>query len=224
MRILVVEDETRLAMLLGRGLREGGHAVDLVATGEDALEWIDAGDHDVIILDIMLPGIDGLEVCRRLRQRRVCTPILLLTARDGVSDRVAGLDAGADDYLIKPFALAELTARLRALSRRPPETLDPILCVHDLRLDPATRRLWRGDEEIPLPNKEFRILEYLMRSPHRVHTRAMIAEHVWDYDFPNVTNVIDVHIRQLRHKLGDPYPGQLIQTVRGTGYRLCSDP
>ncbi len=221
MRILVVEDETRLAMLLGRGLREDGHAVDLVETGEEALDWIDAGAYDVVVLDIMLPGIDGLEVCRRLRHRRVHTPILLLTARDSVPDRVTGLDAGADDYLTKPFALAELTARLRALIRRPPETLDPILRAGDLRLDPATRRLWRGNEEIPLPNKEFRILEYLMRAPNQVHTRAMIAEHVWDYDFPNVTNVIDVHVRQLRRKLDDASP---IVTVWGVGYKVSPAP
>jgi len=224
MRILVVEDETRLARLLGRGLREEGHAVDCVESGEDALDWIHLGAYDVVILDILLPGMDGLAVCRRLRQQRIRTPILLLTARDSVSDRVAGLDAGADDYLIKPFALAELTARLRALIRRPPEALDPILRAGDLRLDPATRRLWRSDMEIQLPNKEFRILEYLMRNPHRVLTREMIAEHVWDADFPNLTNVIDVHIRQIRHRIDDPYPGQLIQTVRGIGYRLCPPP
>ena len=147
-------------------------------------------------------------------------PILLLTARDTVADRVEGLDAGADDYLVKPFAFAELAARLRALARRPPETRDIILAAGEVRLDPAARRVWRGHEEIDLPNKEFRILEYFMRHPGRVLTRTMIAEHVWDYDFPNVTNVIDVHIRQLRRKLGDPYPGELIQTVRGAGYRF----
>jgi two-component system OmpR family response regulator len=223
-RILVVEDEARLASLLQRGLAEEGHAVDLAADGEDALAWIDVSDYDAIVLDIMLPGIDGLEVCRRLRRQRVRTPILLLTARDRVADRVAGLDAGADDYLVKPFAFAELTARLRALSRRPPETLDPVLSAGEVRLDPASRRIWRGNEEVHLPNKEFRILEYLMRHPNRVLTRPMIAEHVWDYDFPNVTNVVDVHIRQLRRQLHDPYPGGLIETVRGVGYRLCVDP
>jgi two-component system OmpR family response regulator len=222
MRILVVEDELRLATLLRRGLREEGHAVDLAADGEEALAWTDVGDYDAIVLDIMLPIIDGLEVCRRLRRRRVQTPILLLTARDSIADRVVGLDAGADDYLAKPFAFAELTARLRALARRPPETHDPILVAGALRLDPAARRVWRGDEEIALPNKEFRILEYLMRHPNRVLTRAMIADHVWDYDFPNVTNVIDVHIRQLRRQLRDPYPDGLIETVRGAGYRLAA--
>jgi two-component system OmpR family response regulator len=221
-RILVVEDEARLATLLRRGLTEEAHAVDLAADGEEALAWVDVGDYDAIVLDIMLPGVDGLEVCRRLRQRRVQTPILLLTARDSIADRVSGLDAGADDYLVKPFAFAELAARLRALARRPPETHDPILTAGEVRLDPAARRVWRGGEEIPLPNKEFRILEYLMRHPNRVLTRPMIAEHIWDYDFPNVTNVIDVHIRQLRRQLHDPYPGGMIETVRGTGYRLVA--
>ena len=224
MRILVVEDESRLATLLRRGLVEEGHAVDLAASGEEALDWVEAGDHDVVVLDVMLPGLDGLEVCRRLRRERVRIPILLLTARDAVADRVAGLDAGADDYLVKPFAFAELAARLRALTRRPAEALDPVLRAGELRLDAAARRLWRGDAEVRLPNKEFRILEHLMRHPNRVLTRSMIAEHVWDYDFPNVTNVIDVHIRQLRRKLDDPYPGRLIQTVRGAGYRLVLDP
>jgi two-component system, OmpR family, response regulator len=222
MRILVVEDEPRLASLLRRGLAEEGHAVDVAADGEEALAWVDTypASFDAIVLDVMLPGVDGLAVCRRLRLARIQTPILLLTARDTVADRVEGLDAGADDYLVKPFAFAELAARLRALARRPPETQDTVLAGGEVRLDPAARRVWRGDEEIELPNKEFRILEYFMRHPGRVLTRSMIAEHVWDYDFPNVTNVIDVHIRQLRRKLGDPYPGELIQTVRGAGYRF----
>jgi two-component system, OmpR family, response regulator len=223
-RILVVEDEPRLAALLRRGLTEEGHAVDLAGSGEEALDWADVGAYDAVVLDVMLPGIDGFEVCRRLRRRRVQTPILLLTARDAVPDRVVGLDAGADDYLVKPFAFAELTARLRALARRPVAALDPVLRAGDLRLDPATRRVWRGEEEIALPNKEFRILECLMRRPGRVLTRTMIAEHVWDYDFPGATNVIDVHVRQLRRRLGDPYPGELIQTVRGAGYRLAPKP
>lgn len=221
MRILVVEDETRLADLLRRGLTEEGHAVDLAADGEEALAWVDVGAYDAIVLDIMLPGVDGLEVCRQLRRQRARMPILLLTARDSVADRVKGLDAGADDYLVKPFAFAELTARLRALERRPADTHTPVLLAGEVRLDPAARRVWRGVEEIELPNKEFRILEYLMRHPNRVLTRPMIAEHVWDYDFPNVTNVIDVHIRQLRRQLQDPYPGGLIETVRGAGYRFC---
>ncbi|MER3437200.1 MAG: DNA-binding response regulator [Chloroflexota bacterium] len=224
MRILVVEDETRLARLLHRGLSEEGHAVDVAQSGEEALDWVATVTFDAIILDIMLPRMDGLEVCRQLRRARVHAPILLLTARDAIADRVAGLDAGADDYLVKPFAFAELSARLRALARRPPATHDPVLRAGQITLDPATRRVWRGHEEIQLPNKAFRILEYLMRHPNQVVTRTMIAEHVWDYDFPNVTNVIDVHIRQLRQKLGDPYPGEIIQTVRGVGYRLTAVP
>lgn len=222
MRILVVEDELRLATLLRRGLSEDGYGVDIAETGEAALEWVAVADYDAIVLDVMLPGIDGLAFCRELRRRRVQSPVLMLTARDAVPDRVAGLDAGADDYLVKPFAFAELTARLRALVRRPVETLETDLRVGDLRLDPASRRVWRADAEITLTNKEFRILEYLMRNPQRVLTRAMIADRVWDYEFPNVTNVIDVHIRSLRKHLDDPYPGQLIQTVRGVGYRLAA--
>jgi two-component system, OmpR family, response regulator len=220
MRILVVEDEPRLAALLRRGLDEAGHAVDLVGTGEEALDWARAAAYDALVLDVMLPGVDGFEVCRRLRRAGAKTPILLLTARDAVSDRVNGLDAGADDYLTKPFALVELLARLRALARRPAEALDPVLRAGSVRLDPATRRVWRDQDEITLTNKEFRILECLLRRPGRVLTRALIAEQVWDYDFPNATNVIDVHVRTLRRKLGDPAPGLLIQTVRGVGYRL----
>jgi two-component system, OmpR family, response regulator len=224
MRLLLVEDEKRLATLLHKGLTEEGHAVDLTGSGEDGLDWVSVGKYDAIVLDVMLPGIDGLEVCRRLRRKAVHTPVLLLTARDAIADRVQGLDAGADDYLVKPFAFVELAARLRALDRRPTDTLPTVLRVGNVTLDPATRKVWHGDDEIQLPNKEFRILEYMLRQPGRVLTRAMIAEHVWDYDFPNVTNVIDVHIRQLRHKLADPYPGTLIQTVRGAGYRVRADP
>src|SRR4051812_2760104 len=171
----------------------------------------------------MLPDLDGLTLCRELRALGD-VPILMLTARDSVLDRVAGLDAGADDYLVKPFAFAELAARLRALARRSPESNETILRVGELSLDPATRQVWRGKVELSLPNKEFQILEQLMRNPNRVLTRAMIADHVWNYDFPNVTNVIDVHILSLRRKLNDPYPGELIQTVRGAGYRMCTPP
>ena len=220
MRILVVEDEERLATLLRQGLVKEGHAVDLAERGEDALDWVLVGEFDAIVLDVMLPGIDGFETCRCLRRQGITVPILLLTARDTVTDRVTGLDSGADDYLVKPFAFAELSARLRALARRPPTTVDVELVGGEVRLKPATRQVWRGDAEIVLTTKEFRILEYLMQHPGRVLTRTMIAEHIWDYDFPNSTNVIDVHVRQLRRKLGDPYPGQLIQTVRGAGYRF----
>lgn len=222
MRVLVVEDEERLAGLLRRGLGEEGHAVDLAGSAEEALELLPHADYDALILDVMLPRMSGLDLCRTLRRERIATPVLMLTARDAVDDRVAGLDAGADDYLVKPFAFAELTARLRALARRPTGALDPVLSAGDVRLDPAARRVWRGDQEIDLSNKEFRLLELLMRAKERVLTRAMIAEHVWDYDFLSATNVIDVHIRTLRRKLDDPYPGRLIQTVRGVGYRLVS--
>ena len=220
MKILVVEDETKTGNYLKQGLTEAGFVVDLVRDGNDGLHAAVSESYDLVVLDIMLPGIDGLETCRRFRRQRNQTPILLLTAKDSVGDRVAGLDAGADDYLTKPFAFAELAARLRALSRRPRTGLEPILTAGDLRVDPANRQVWKGSEEIVLPNKEFRILEYLLRHPNRVLTRSMIAEHVWDYDFPNVTNVIDVHIRSLRKKLDDPYPGEIIQTIRGAGYRL----
>ncbi len=220
MRILVVEDEERLARLIRQGLVEEGHAVDLAATGEEALDWTSIATFDVIVLDIMLPGISGLAVCQRLRANRTFIPILLLTARDAIADRVAGLDAGADDYLVKPFALAELTARLRALGRRHPDADPPILSWANIRLDPATRQVWKDDEPIPVPNKEFRILECLLRHPGRVLTRSMIADHVWDYDFPNMTNVIDVHIGQLRRKLDAADEPSIIQTVRGAGYRL----
>jgi len=222
MRILVVEDEERLAELLRQGLVDEGHPVEVVYTAEDALDFLAVAEFDAIVLDIMLPGMSGLELCRKLRVTRNQTPILLLTARDAVEDRVAGLDAGADDYLVKPFAFVELSARLRALSRRPPEALDPVLQVSDLGLDPASRRVWRGEDEFELPNKQFRILEALMRHPNQVLTRAMITDHVWDYDVPNSPNVIDVHIRALRRILDDPYEEKLIQTVRGVGYRIAA--
>ncbi len=223
MRILVVEDEQRLAGLIQQGLEDEGHPVDAVHSSEDALDYIAVGDYDAIVLDVMLPGMSGFDLCRNLRANRNQTPILLLTARDAVEDRVAGLDAGADDYLVKPFAFAELSARLRALSRRPAETLDPILTVGPLKLDPATRQVWRGDDGFDLPNKQFRILEILMRHPNQVLTRTMITDHVWDYDVPNSPNVVDVHIRALRRLLDDPYEDKLIQTVRGAGYRISAD-
>jgi two-component system, OmpR family, response regulator len=222
MRLLVVEDEERLAELVRQGLVDEGHPVEVVHSAEDVLDFIAVTEFDAIILDVMLPGMSGLELCRKLRAARNQTPILLLTARDAVEDRVAGLDAGADDYLVKPFAFAELSARLRALSRRPPEALDPVLRVGDLTLDPASRNVTRGGDCFELPNKQFRILEVLMRHPGQVLTRAMITDHVWDYDAPNSPNVIDVHIRALRRALDDPYQEKLIQTVRGVGYRIAA--
>ena len=205
MRILVVEDEVRLATLLRKGLMEEGHAVDLAGCGEEALDRVAGTNYDVIVLDIMLPGIDGFAVCRHLRQDRVQTPILFLTAREAVCDRIAGLDVGADDYLIKPFAFAELVARLRALYRRPAEAVPTVLKGGGVTLDPASRRIWRGANEVFLPKKEFRILEYMMRQPGRIVTRAMIAEHALGSEFPNVTNIIDVHVGKLRSRLGDPH-------------------
>lgn len=224
MRVLIVEDEIRLATLIRRALIEEGHAVDVVGDGEAALSWTTSTVHDVVVLDVMLPGIDGIDVCRQLRARRDYTPILLLTARDTIIDRVQGLDAGADDYLTKPFALAELSARLRALSRRPRDAVETVMRIGRVRIDSARRQVWRDDQEVLLPNKEFRILEYLVRNPNRVLTRDMIANHVWDYEFVNATNVIDVHIRQLRRKLDEPGAASTIETVRGVGYRLVLNP
>jgi two-component system OmpR family response regulator len=224
MRLLVVEDETRLATLLQQGLQEEGFAVDTAASGEDALGWIASTSYDLILLDLMLPDISGFAFCRQLRAHGNTTPILVLTARDAVPDRVAGLDAGADDYLVKPFAFAELLARLRALTRRPPSAATPLLIAGDYQLDPATRQVWRAGTPVELGQKEFRILEYLMRNPNHVLTRAMIADNVWDYDSAPLTNAIDVHIRSLRNKLHDAYPHGQIETVRGAGYRLRTQP
>jgi heavy metal response regulator len=224
MRVLVVEDDLRIAEFIRKGLEEDGHAVDVAHDGDEALDWPAVVDFDAIVLDIMLPGRDGIEVCRILRTRGVRTPILMLTARDTVEDRVAGLDSGADDYLVKPFAFAELLARLRALMRREPVLLGTTLEVADLSLDTATRQVSRAGQPVTLTNKEYALLEYLMRHPNQVLTRTMIAEHVWNFDFDTGTNVIDVHIRYLRRKIDDPYDLKLIQTVRGAGYRISADP
>ncbi len=219
MRVLLVEDEARIADFIRRGLTENGFGVDVATDGEEAMDWAGVAEFDIIILDVMLPKRDGTEVCRTLRQRGVRTPILMLTARDAVEDRVLGLDSGADDYLVKPFAFAELLARLRALSRREPALLGNELRIGDLTLDSVTRLASRGNKTADLTTKEFAILEYLMRHPNQVLSRSLIAEHVWNYDFDNSTNVIDVHIKNLRRKLNDR-EGKLIQTVRGTGYRI----
>lgn len=224
MRVLVVEDDQRIAEFIRKGLEEEGHAVDLAHDGDEALEWPAIVDFDAIVLDVMLPRRDGVEVCRTLRSRGVRTPILMLTARDTIEDRVAGLDSGADDYLVKPFAFAELLARLRALLRREPVLLGTTLHVDDLTLDTATRQVSRAGQPVTLTNKEYALLEYLMRHPNQVLTRTMIAEHVWNFDFDTGTNVIDVHIRYLRRKIDDPHELKLIQTVRGAGYRISADP
>ncbi|MBI1886221.1 MAG: response regulator transcription factor [Chloroflexi bacterium] len=222
MRVLVVEDERRIADFIGKGLSEQGYGVDIAYDGDEALHWVDVAAFDVIILDVMLPVRDGLEVCRTLRETGLRTPILMLTARDAVEDRVRGLDSGADDYLVKPFAFAELMARIRALTRREPAATGTVLRVGDLVLDTTTREVSRPGQHIELTTKEYALLEYLMRHPNQVLTRTMIAEHVWNYDFDNATNVIDVHIRNLRRKIDDPLPTKLIHTVRGAGYRISA--
>ena len=220
MRVLVVEDEVKMASLIRRGLREEGLAADVAIRGEDALWLADATAYDAIILDVMLPGIDGFETCRRLRAGGIWTPVLMLTARDGVEDRVAGLDGGADDYLTKPFSFAELLARLRALARRGAVERPSVLAVGDLRLDPATRQVWREETEISLSAKEFAILETFMRRPGEVLSRYQLLEHAWDYEYENRSNVVDVYVRYLREKIDRPFHRQSIETVRGAGYRL----
>lgn len=221
MRVLIVEDERTIAAYVKRGLEEQGYAVDVAYDGDEALAWLDAAPFDLVVLDVMLPHLNGLEVCRELRARGFRMPVLMLTARDTIDDRVNGLDSGADDYLVKPFAIRELLARLRALSRRTadaPKT--PVLQIADLTLDTAARRVRRGGKLIELTAKEYAVLECLMRAPGRVLTRTVIAEHVWNYDSFNQSNVVDVYIRNLRRKIDDPFDVKLIHTVRGAGYRL----
>ena len=222
MRILLVEDEPQIADFIARGLSESGYSVDTARDGEEAAHWPSVADFDVIILDVMLPVLDGFEVCRTLRSQGIRTPILMLTARDAVEDRVLGLDSGADDYLVKPFAFAELLARVRALIRREPVLLSNILQVGDLVMDTVTRQVTRSGLNIDLTAKEFSLLEYLMRHPNQVLSRTVIAEHIWNYDFANATNVIDVHVKNLRKKLDEGYEPKLIHTVRGAGYRISA--
>ena len=218
MRILVVEDERAIAAFLRQGLTEAGYAVDLAVDGAEALHWAAITAYDAILLDVMLPEQDGLAVCAELRRRGVRTPVLMLTARDTIGDR--GLDSGADDYLVKPFAFAELLARIRALLRREPALKGTVLQVADLTLDSVSREVRRGGRVITLTTKEYSLLEFLMRHPNQSLTRATIAEHVWDYDFDNLTNIIDVHVFALRRKLDDGHEVKLLHTVRGVGYRL----
>ena len=222
MRVLLVEDEHKISAYVKRGLQESGYAVDAVFTGRDALDWVGAAPYDLIILDIMLPVIDGLTVCRELRHRGDRTPVLMLTARDGVDDRVSGLDAGADDYLVKPFAMKELLARMRALTRRSnDQPKSSVLSYADLSLDTHTHQVRRGGQLISLALKEFSVLECLLREPGRVLTRAQIAEHVWSYETFNQSNVVDVYVRNLRRKIDEPFEQKLIYTVRGVGYCLA---
>ena len=220
MRVLIVEDELKMASLVRRGLAEEGHPADVAATGDDALWMAEAHPYDAIVLDVMLPGISGFETCRRLRNAGIWTPVLMLTARDGVGDRVAGLDAGADDYLAKPFSFAELFARLRALVRRGGVERPTEVVVDDLRLDPATRRVWRGKVEIRLSPKEFVLLETFMRRPGQALSRLQLLEHAWDFAYEHRSNVIDVYVRYLREKIDRPFGTSSLETVRGVGYRL----
>jgi two-component system OmpR family response regulator len=220
MRVLVVEDELKMASLLRRGLVEEGHAVDVAPSGDIALRMAGAATYDAVVLDLMLPGMDGIDVCRELRKSGIWAPVLMLTARDAVEDRVAGLDAGADDYLQKPFSFAELLARLRALVRRGAQERPTVLEVDDLRLDPATHQAWRGAEEIALSQKEFALLEAFMRRPGHVLTRYDLLEHAWDYGYERRSNVVDVYVRYLREKIDRPFGRSSLETVRGAGYRL----
>jgi two-component system, OmpR family, response regulator len=222
-RVLIVEDDIPLASALRRGLRAEGMVADVAVKGEDALWMVASAEFDAVVLDVMLPGIDGFETCRRLRDDGVWTPIIMLTARDSVDDRVQGLDAGADDYLVKPFSLAELLARLRALARRGPVERPAVLEVGDLQLDPATREVRRGDTDIALSAKEFALLEAFMRRPGEVLTQLQLLEHAWDYDYENRSNVVEVYVRYLREKVDRPFGVKSIETVRGAGYRLRKD-
>jgi len=212
-----------MASLIRRGLMNEGLSADVAANGEDALWMSESLDYDAIVLDVMLPGISGFETCRRLRANGVWVPVLMLTARDSLDDRVAGLDTGADDYLVKPFAFAELLARLRALARRGALERPSVLEVGDLRLDPASRRVWRGSAEVQLSAKEFALLETFMRRPDQVLSRLHLLEHAWDFAYENRSNVIDVYVRHLRSKIDAPFGRHSIETIRGAGYRLRPD-
>ena len=220
MRVLVVEDETRMAGLLKRALQEEGHAVDIASDGPEGLWLATENAYEAVVLDVMLPGLDGIQLCRRLRESGSWVPVLLLTARDSVGDRVRGLDAGADDYLVKPFSLLELAARLRALARRGDRPRPAVLAEGDLRLDPAAKRAWRAGTEVQLTPKEFALLEFFLRHPGRVLTRSQIIEAVWDFAYDGGSNVVDQYVKYLRRKVDVPFGRHDIETVRGMGYRL----
>ncbi|MBT3389260.1 MAG: response regulator transcription factor [Chloroflexi bacterium] len=224
MKILVVEDEAGVAQFIEQGLRESGYAVDVARDGMEGRDYALAIQYDAIVLDIMLPRMNGLEVLHEIRDQRVKTPVLLLTARDGVDDRVRGLDTGADDYLVKPFAFSELLARLRALLRRPPLQADTVLRAADLEMDLAKREVHRADQPIELSPREFSLLELLLRHPNQALSRTQIIERVWNFDFYSDTNVVDVYIGYLRRKIDEPFAPPLIQTVRGVGYKLNASP
>jgi two-component system OmpR family response regulator len=223
MRVLVIEDDPKMAALIRRGLTEEGLVVDVADKGEDALWMAGSTDYDALVLDVMLPGIDGFETCRRLRADGVWAPVLLLTARDAVEDRISGLDGGADDYLTKPFSFGELMARLRALARRGGAARPAVLEVGNLRLDPATRRVTRGDADIALSQREFALLEAFMRRPGQALSRLQLLDHAWDYAYENRSNIVDVYVRYLRDKIDRPFDVTSIETLRGHGYRLRED-
>ncbi len=222
MRILIVEDEEKLAKSLKKGLEKEGYAVDYCLDGEAGERRIEIShkDYDAVVLDLMLPKKDGFEICRNIRRQNIVIPILVLTARDATDDKVTALDAGADDYLVKPFSLEELNARLRALLRRPEQMLPVELTIRDLVLDTATRKVYRGSQEIPLTLKEFNLLEYLMRHPDQVLTREQILDHLWDFAFDSFSNVVDVHMKNLRKKIDGDTGEKLLETIRGVGYRI----
>jgi two-component system OmpR family response regulator len=220
MRVLVVEDEVRMAGVLQRALKEEGHAVDVAGDGPQGLWLATENQYAAIVLDVMLPGMDGFELCRRLRESGAWAPVLMLTARDGVTDRVRGLDAGADDYLVKPFSLMELAARLRALARRDGRVRPPILVEGDLQLDPAAKKAWRAGTELHLSPKEYSLLEFFLRHPGRALTRSQIIEAVWDFAYDGGSNVVDQYVNYLRRKIDGPFGRHDLETVRGMGYRL----
>jgi two-component system OmpR family response regulator len=222
-RVLVVEDEPKMADLLRRGLVEDGYAVDIAADGPSGYHAAIARNYDAVVLDVMLPRMSGFDICRKWRSQHIWVPVLMLTARGAVTDRVAGLDGGADDYLTKPFHLDELFARLRSLIRRGPTPRPTVLTAGPLRADPASRRCWRGEIEISLTTKEFGLLELLMHRPDTVMTRDLLLEHCWDFAYESRSNVVDVHIRALRDKIDRPFGVRSIETVRGVGYRVRSD-
>jgi two-component system OmpR family response regulator len=223
MRVLIVEDDVKMASMIRRGLQGDAMAADVAINGEDALWMAAATEYDAIVLDVMLPGLDGFQVAKKLREDSVWAPVLMLTARDAVEDRVRGLDTGADDYLTKPFSFAELSARLRALARRGPVDRPVILALGDLHLDPSSQRVWRGTTDIKLSAKEYTVLETFMRRPGQLLDRFQLLEHAWDYDYENRSNIVDVYVRSLRAKIDRPFGVRSLETVRGAGYRMRAD-